>query len=76
VHGVSSSAAHLSADDRAALNAGRYGPAVAVMREMGWSWPDLCAAPFDLVQEIIIRLGAENEALDKKDKLRAGESHR
>ena len=37
----------------------RYGVLMAIMREYGWSWPDLCAAPADLVEEIAMRLTAE-----------------
>lgn len=52
----------------------RYGAALAVMQEMHWSWPDLIAAPFDLVQEIEARLAARQhwESLKaKQDKARA-----
>lgn len=61
MHGVKSSARNLPPADKEALRAGRYGAAIAVMREMGWSWRDLCAAPYDLVQELMIRLSAEHE---------------
>lgn len=37
----------------------RYGVLLAIMREYGWSWPDLCAAPADLVEEVAMRLTAE-----------------
>lgn len=37
----------------------RYGVLIAIMERMGWSWPDLCAAPADLVDEIAIRTQAE-----------------
>jgi hypothetical protein len=60
MHGVRGSAKSLSPRDAAAMRAGRYGAAIAIMREMGWSWADLRAAPFDLVQELTIRLSAEN----------------
>lgn len=52
--------------DKEALQAGRYGMAISIMREMGWSWQQLQAAPFDLVQELVIRLSAEGEAHDQK----------
>ena len=52
--------------DKAALQAGRYGMAISIMREMGWSWEQLQATPFDLVQELVIRLAAEGEALEQK----------
>lgn len=37
----------------------RYGILITVMERMGWSWPDLCAAPADLVDEIAVRIDAE-----------------
>jgi hypothetical protein len=37
----------------------RYGVLLAVMKEYGWSWADLCDAPNDLVEEIAARLTAE-----------------
>lgn len=40
--------------------------AIAIMREMGWSWVQLQATPFDLVQELVIRLDAEHEAREEK----------
>jgi hypothetical protein len=36
--------------------------AISIMREMGWSWEQLQATPFDLVQELVIRLSGEGEA--------------
>lgn len=36
------------------------------MREMGWSWRELMETPFDLVQEIVIRLGAETHWREQK----------
>lgn len=38
----------------------RYGVLITIMREFGWSWQDLCAAPADLVDELAHRLTAEN----------------
>lgn len=35
---------------------GRYPVAIAVMKEMSWSWSDLCAAPADLVEEVLHRM--------------------
>jgi len=35
---------------------GRYAGAIDIMQEMHWSWPDLCAAPADLVEEILHRM--------------------
>jgi hypothetical protein len=40
--------------------------AISIMREMGWSWQQLQATPFDLVQELVIRLSAEHDALADK----------
>ena len=37
----------------------RYGVYMAIMREYGWSWRDLCEAPADLVEEIVWRMTAE-----------------
>ena len=37
----------------------RYGVLITVMERMGWSWPDMCAAPADLVDEIATRMQAE-----------------
>jgi len=41
---------------------GRYSIEYAVCREMGWSYDDLMDAPADFVDEIVIRLSAENKA--------------
>ena len=38
----------------------RYGVLITIMREFGWSWQDLCAAPADLVDELAHRLTAEH----------------
>ena len=38
---------------------GRYPVAIAVMQEMSWSWDDLANAPYDLVDEIVVRMNAE-----------------
>ncbi len=37
----------------------RYGVLLTIMREYGWSWRDLQDAPADLVEEIAMRLTAE-----------------
>jgi hypothetical protein len=37
----------------------RYGDLFSVMREMHWSWADVQNTPFDLVEEVSERLGAE-----------------
>ena len=42
------------------------------MREMHWSWTDLCAAPADLVQEALIRIAAEADAYEMKQQREAG----
>ena len=37
----------------------RYGPLLAIMREYGWAWRDICEAPNDLIEEIVWRMTAE-----------------
>lgn len=53
----------------------RYSAELTVLQEMGWSWADLQGAPFDLVEEIRVRVAArarwERERA-KRDKARAG----
>jgi hypothetical protein len=52
---------------------GRYSGAIAVMQEMGWSWPDLCAAPADLVEEVLYRMDRQahwQRERDKRDRTR------
>jgi hypothetical protein len=66
MHGVHGSGEGLPERDKEALSAGRYGMPIAIMREMGWSWQELGSAPFDLVQELVIRLNAENEWQEMK----------
>lgn len=66
MQGVRGSAPHLSAGDREALSSGRYGMAIALMREMGWSWQDLSNAPFDLVQELAVRIQSESHWQQEK----------
>lgn len=46
----------------------RYGLEYTVMSEMHWSYPDLCAAPNDMVEEIATRIHAENKWRREKDK--------
>lgn len=46
----------------------RYGVLMAIMREYGWSWPDLCAAPADLVEEIAMRLTAEQHWMAERSR--------
>ena len=48
---------------------GRYSGAIAVMQEMSWSWPDLCAAPADLVEEILHRMNMQMHWQHERDKL-------
>ncbi|MCI0698242.1 hypothetical protein L0337_40325 [candidate division KSB1 bacterium] len=38
----------------------RYADIFSVMREMHWSWADVCVTPFDLVEEAAERLSAEH----------------
>lgn len=42
--------------DAPELIPGRYSAAIAIMQETGWSWPELMAAPADLVEEILHRM--------------------
>jgi hypothetical protein len=46
----------------------RYGILIAIMREFGWSWDDVNAAPADLVEEIATRLEAEREYTEERRK--------
>lgn len=39
----------------------RYGAEIAVMREMHWSYDDYLSAPFDLIEEIELRIHYENK---------------
>lgn len=48
---------------------GRYDSELAVMREMGWSWHDLCTAPADLVEEIEVRLASRGHWNREKKRL-------
>lgn len=50
---------------------GRYSGAIAVMQEMGWSWPDLCAAPVDLVEEVMHRMERTAHWQGEREKLDA-----
>lgn len=36
---------------------GRYATEIAVMQEMNWSWAELQEAPYDLVEEVLVRRG-------------------
>lgn len=47
---------------------GRYSAEIATMREMGWSWPDLCAAPPDLVEEIEFKRRVREHFAEKRRK--------
>jgi hypothetical protein len=48
------------------MRAGRYKVEIAIMREMGWSWPELQAAPADLIEELVWRIASEREFQDEK----------
>lgn len=43
-----------------------YQVELAVMRDMGWSWDDLRAAPYDLVEVALIEMNARNKWSRKK----------
>jgi hypothetical protein len=47
----------------------RYGILIPLMRHMGWSWADLCAAPADLVEEIATRLAAETHWATERERM-------
>lgn len=47
---------------------GRYGSEIAIMKSMGWSWPDLMNAPSDLVDEILTKLISSNKWSEKRTK--------
>lgn len=51
-----------------------YGILITIMREFGWSWQDLCAAPADLVDELSHRLAAENHWQGERRKRDAQEA--
>ncbi|MBI1296663.1 hypothetical protein GC175_17040 [bacterium] len=53
---------------------GRYATEVKVMMEMGWSWDELCKAPADLVDEILLRLTYQNEWFQKKQELQRAQA--
>ena len=46
----------------------RYGVLMSVMREYGWSWQDLQDAPADLVEEIVMRITAEQHWTAERNK--------
>jgi hypothetical protein len=50
---------------------GRYAVAIGIMEAMHWSWNDLCSAPYDLVDEIAIRLSARATWQERREKLNA-----
>lgn len=45
----------------------RYGSAIAIMQEMSWSWSEFLEAPYDLIEEIWIRLQARTHWQNEKD---------
>lgn len=52
----------------------RYADLFTVMREMGWSWTDVLATPFDLVEEAIERLSAEYKWEKERRKMEAAKN--
>lgn len=46
----------------------RYGILMTIMREYSWSWRELCEAPADLVEEISMRLAAEQHWQAERNK--------
>lgn len=57
--------------NRSVAMPGRYSGEIAIMQEMGWSWPDLCAAPADLVEEIAYRMERRLHWQEQREKLDA-----
>jgi hypothetical protein len=59
--------------DLPASDPGRYSFEIGVMKEMGWSWRDLCAAPPDLIDEIahkaMVRSRFQDERRRKDEQL-------
>lgn len=47
----------------------RYGPAIAVMKEMGWGWREFLEAPPDLAEEILVRMGCREKWTEERRKL-------
>ena len=47
---------------------GRYALEYAICKEMGWSWADLVATPFDFVEEIGERLRLRVKWQAEKDR--------
>ena len=41
---------------------GRYAIEISVCQEMGWTYMDLMNTPADMVDEIIVRMNAQNKA--------------
>lgn len=56
--------------DRAAASYSRYSVPILVMQEMQWSWADFQDAPFDLVEEIVVRIQAREHWNREKAKQR------
>ncbi len=58
---------------------GQFAAEIAVMQEMGWSWPALMAAPIDLVAEIMERVRARSHwqrVKQKQDEARSRSKRR
>lgn len=53
---------------------GRYVSEIAVMREMGWSWPELMAAPADLVEQLLEERAARSHWEGEKAKIDASKA--
>jgi len=48
---------------------GRYGPHIAVMREMRWSWAQLREAPNDLIDEVMAHMSYQKKWEHKRIEL-------
>lgn len=53
------------------LIGGRYAIEISVCQEMGWTYADLLSTPADMVDEIIVRMNAQNKAESKRMKIQA-----
>lgn len=54
--------------DLPASDPGRYSFEIGVMKEMGWSWQELCAAPPDLIDEIQHKMEVRNRFQSERRK--------
>lgn len=53
---------------------GRYPIEITVCEQMGWTYAQLMDTPADMVDEIVIRLNAQNKAEQQRHKLQEQKS--